>query len=443
MINSLFNGLWSTSSVSSPSDTQIIVGSSVIVNPTMTTAQIQAIISNTAYSSVEFAQGVYTLSTYLNINRNNIVLIGNKCTLQLASVVNQPCIFIGDIVNNPPQSTYTNITILDFIINGNAIGQTQYTSTSNSTVANSCIGMTSAMNVSINRCQLTAAYESGISIYSNSKFVTVDSCQIISNQIYGIEAYDSSQLIFRGNSISAHTSGSSFGILMDLGCGSVVISDNIISHNYNGISAKQSTDVTMTGNIISSNSVNGLFCSGHNTTPVDNGCARWTITSNSFVSNTNLGLLLESCSSFSVVGNSICSNGTGISVNSYSYPNSSYGVSSQLNITGNVICNNSNYGFDNTNNNTYSLGARNNFLTLNIIKSNGQGSITGVMDSWTQDDDTVINTANMTLKAANTYTTSLLPNASITGNMTLTLPSTVGVSGQTLHSDGTGNLVWA
>ena len=85
----------------------------------MTTAQIQAIISSTAFNVIEFETGTYILTTYLNVNRSNVILNGNQSYLKIDNGANCPNIFVGDVTTNPPTIIYENIQICNFNLDGN------------------------------------------------------------------------------------------------------------------------------------------------------------------------------------------------------------------------------------------------------------------------------------------------------------------------------------
>jgi len=408
------------------------------VNASMTTAQIQTVISNTAYSVIEFQKGAYSLSTYLNVNRSNIVINGNDSILTLANNTNQPCVFVGDMTTNPPTTVYSNITINNLVLEGNKSNQTQETSITKAWIYNNCCGINLCHYVTLNNCTLNNARSGGLTATYQSKFITVDNCYSEGNYYDGLTAYGSESVRFTNNTCRDNTNGA--GISIDVNNLYFVISNNTLNNNNLGIFARQTYDLTCTGNTISANSTHGLFLSGYNQIGDDQGCGRWTISGNSISNNGGSGLFMQSCNDFAVSGNNFYHNLNGVYITTYTMPDSPRGVGSRNNISGNVISGNTNYGFYNSADNSYTNGARDNYLSLNVIKSNTVANISADLTAWTENDDTILNSTALTLHNASGNYCNL--TASATGNCALTLPPSNGSANNILKTDGSGLASW-
>ena len=410
------------------------------VKPTMTTAQIQAVISNTAYNKIEFETGTYTLTTYLNVNRSNVILNGNQAYVKLGNGANSPNIFVGDVTTNPPTIIYENIQICNFNLDGNKANQTSETCTSKPWIYNNTVGVNLCHNVIVKGCELNNAKSGGFTATYNSKYITVQSCYSTANTFDGLTAYGSENVSFINNHIVYNTTGA--GISVDINVLYLSIANNIITNNNLGIFARYINDCVVTGNVISANSTHGFFLSGYNQTPNDQGCARWSITGNSISNNGGHGLFMQGCNDFVISGNNFYHNNNGINITSYSgLPYATYGVCSRNNITGNTISGNTNVGIYNDSSNNYSNGSRDNYITFNVIKSNTSGQVTGDLSSFTLDDDTVINTQSVILKQSSGYTSTISAQTAAS-NISFNLPTSNGTNGYILSTDGSGNTFW-
>jgi parallel beta-helix repeat protein len=417
-----------------------IVNTTAYVNTTMTTAQIQAIISNTSYNVIEFQSGTYILTTYLNVNRSNVILNGNQAYLKLDNNANSPNIFVGDMTTNPPTIVYENIQICNFNLDGNKANQTSETCTAKYWIYNNTVGINLCHNVIVKGCELNNAKSGGFTATYNCKYITVQSCYSTANTFDGLTAYGSENVSFINNHIVYNTAGA--GISVDINVLYLSIIGNIVTNNNLGIFARYINDCVVTGNVISANSTHGFFLSGYNQTPNDQGCSRWSITGNSISNNGGHGLFMQGCNDFVISGNNFYHNAIGINITSYSgLPFATYGVSSRNNITGNTISGNTNLGFYNDASNNYTNGARDNYLTFNIIKNNTVGQIVGDLSSFTLDDDTVINTQSVVLKQSSGYISTITAQTAA-ANIAFNLPTSNGVNGYILSTDGSGNTFW-
>lgn len=412
---------------------------SYTVNSAMTTAQIQAVISDLNYSIIRFEKGTYTLTAMLNVNRSNIILDGNNCTLFLGNAIQEPCIFIGDIVNNPPVVMYSNITVKNFIINGNKANQVSETSITHPWIYSNCIGVNLCQYVNIQGCELFAARSGGFTATYNSKFITIDSCSAHDNYFDGLTAYGSESIRFTNNMCYNHSNGA--GLSIDTDVFYCVISNNNFNNNKLGVFARFSSDLTFTGNTVCANSTHGFFLSGYNQTPNDQGCDKWTITGNSIGRNGGHGIFMQGCNDFTITGNTIYNNNNGINMTSYAgLPFATYGTCSRMNICGNTINGNLNFGIYNDATNSYTNGSRDNFLSTNTVKNNVVSPLYGDFSSWTIIDDTRVESVKVSLRAtsgnyANLYSSS-------TGNCALVFPPSDGSANAIFTTDGAGNARW-
>jgi parallel beta-helix repeat protein len=410
------------------------------VNPYMPFTQIQALVSNTQFNIVEFEQGTYTFPTMLNINRSNITLRGNQALVILGVNANEPILMVGDVLTNPPTIVYENITIQDFILDGNRANQTSETSASKYWIYNNCITINLCHKVLVSGCKLLNSISGGCTITYESKYVTFDNCHAEGSRFDGLTAYGSQNIIFSNNHLVNHTQGA--GISIDLNVLYCEITNNVITGNKEGIFAREIDNCIVTGNILCNNIADGFFLSGYNLPVNDRNNNRWTITGNNISNNGAHGLFLQSINDFSISGNTINNNnGNGINWTSYAgLPFATYGVSKRNNISGNVITGNHDVGIYNDGTNSWTNGARDNFLVHNIIKNNTNGQIVGDFSSFTIQDDLVVETKKLTLKSATGNVTTLMPSA--TGSVDLTLPPNAGSNGQFLQTNGAGLTSW-
>lgn len=373
--------------------------STYTVTPSMTTAQINAIINNTQYNVIEFQHGTYYLTSYLNIARDNVVIRGNRATLYLNDNVLEPNLFIGDMTTNPPTITYYNIIVNDFIVFGNRINQQPSViaaerSITHPWIYNNGIGINLCRNVVVRNCVLYMCRSGGFTATYDCKYITVDACYVSNNFFDGLTAYGSENIIFSNNHCIQNNS---VGISIDINIQYAVIHGNTLTNNgHGGVFARHCHDVTFSNNIISANSGYGLFLSAEvNASAPTQGCDRWSLCNNSISNNAGHGIDMHACQRFSVTGNTIYGNGhNGINVESFgtALPDVAWGICSYNCFSGNSVTGNADKGFYNDSGNSYTNGARYNYLTYNVIQNNTSGQVSGDLSAWILCDDVYVNT---------------------------------------------------
>lgn len=435
---SITNGPGSISidTVSVPTFSKVQTASTFTVDNSMTTAQIQAVISNTAYNVVEFQTGEYVLSSYLNVNRDRIVLKGNKSYFTLGPATNTPCIFIGDMLTNPPTIRYTDIAIQDFVISGNRVNQTSETCSGKYWIYNNCIGMNYCQDVVVERCRLMGAISGGFTATFNCINVTVNNCSASNNYYDGLTAYGSHNLIFSNNECFGQFNGA--GISIDQNCQYVTIVGNNLTNNaHSGIFMRYCHDVTITGNILSGNVYQGVFIAGNYDGTTIGPNTNYVISSNVINNNLQEGMWLQSCQQFTVSNNVICNNSsTGLRTGNDRIVDNK-GACAYNNFSGNVICNNL-LGFWYDDDNPYAADSRDNYLSLNIIKNNTNGNVS-VDATYNVNDDLTLDTKDLRLRYSRDGYYARLSSSSL-GSCTLTLPPSNGSANNLLQSDGSGKL---
>lgn len=384
------SGTVSANLVTTPS-----LNSIAYVNPTMTTAQLNAIINDTQYNVIEFTPAVYYLTSYLNVKRSSVILRGNRSLLFLNSGVQEPNLFIGDMTTNPPTSIYSGITVMDFVITGMKAFQASETSITHPWIYNNGIGINKCQYVWIKDCIIRDCRSGGFTATYQCKYINVEGCELANNYFDGLTCYGSENIIFANNHCHAHSNGA--GISIDNNNLYLIMQGNTLTNNKHAIFARETYDCVMSGNTLSGNYDHSLFLSGYAAIN-DKACERWTITGNSISNNAGAGLFMQGCNDCVVTGNSIYNNGgNGINITSYAgMPFATYGAGKRNNITGNTITKNGDVGFYNDASNSYANGARDNYLQFNIIKDNVNGQVVGDMSAWNKNDEFELQSEHVT-----------------------------------------------
>lgn len=193
---------------------------------------------------------------------------------------------------------------------------------------------------------------------------------------------------------------------------------------------------------ISGNAQQGLFIAGNYDSGNIGPNKRFVISSNTISNNGSQGLYLQSSQYFTVSNNTICNNsGNGINI---ACDNATYGLCSYNNFNGNVSSANtggSAVGFYNDASNSYTAGARSNHLSLNIMKLNTAGQVVGDLTAYTIDDDTILNTNQVTLHSTSSGNyANIYP--SNTGSTNFTFPGGSAIQNDVLTTDYLGNTSW-
>lgn len=439
---------------SAPTVTSIQTSSTYMVDSTMTPTQINTIIANTNYSYIFFKAGTYTLTSAIIVQRSNIVLDGsNKAILTLGNSVNQPILLIGNYTVNPPTIAYNNVTIKGFYCDGNYTNQQYEFYQSYLWIPNSCLAATKTSQLVIDSCTFANARSGGLTLVNFCNDVKITNCSAIANYFDGFTWYGTKNVMLNNCYAAGHVvvhpgdltnpfggAGASY----DNGCQYIIINACCFTGNRLGIYARSTTDSVVSNCSLSGNVDEGLNCSGYGNPSNDNGCFRWTVTGNVINLNSKEGIFMQSCSYFTINANTICFNTkNGISIFNDTAGNVA-GTCNYNNISNNVICDNTGTGvcgiyIDASN--SYTIGARGNFLSLNIVKNNTAGNVIGDVTSFTVDDDSQINTQQVILKSNAGYSALLNPSSS--GNASFTFPPSNGSSGQMLSTNGSGVTSWA
>lgn len=409
------------------------------VNNGMTTAAINAIIANTNYNHILFAPGLYTLSGAIIVSRSFITLDGQWCELYMGDGVNNPVIAIGDLSSSTPGTSYIEVVVKNFLLNGNLPNQSSEYMTGKSWVTNCCVFITYMGNCWLQNLDLYNARSGGMTITYRSNAVQVSNCSSNTHYFDNYTCYGSTNLVFSDNYGAGCSNGA--GISMDDNCQYVTITGNTFTNNKLGIFARWCEDIVCTGNSLSGNAQQGLFLAGYGTSPTDNGLTRWIITGNSISNNSQQGLWIQSSNYFSIAGNTISANGSNGVVIGNDTSGNIAGTSSYNNVSGNVICANGGWGIYMDPSNNYSIGARSNYYSLNIVKNNTSGNIGGDLSTVTYNDDTQLETATLIMPQISGYITTVAPQNAAQA-VYFNLPVNNGTSGYVLSTDGSGNTSW-
>jgi hypothetical protein len=413
-----------------PVFSRVITNTTYTVDNTMTTAQIQAIISNTQYSVVNFEIGTYSLTSYLNVNRNDLILNGNGCTLYIGKFVQEPVIIIGDLTTNPPTTSYNNIIIKNFKIDGNSAFQYSETSITHYWIYNNCIGILNSINCVVEDCHLFKARSGGLTITNSSSKIIVRNCKAYSNYFDGLTCYGSQNISFIGNICYSHSTGA--GISIDTGNTGFIITNNHLIYNSTGIFARWTDNCIFNNNVISNNT-NGIFGSGYNAI-IDNGITKWNISNNVFSNNTSTAIFVQGIQDSNITNNTISNTPTGIALHTYGgSPFNTYGVSKGVNVSCNTLTSCSSFGVYFNPENIPANGAVNNTWVDNVFRNNTT-NINGYYGGFNIIDSDIITSKVLTLFNGANYVNI---QASAVGSCSFVYPPTNGTSGSILTTNGT------
>lgn len=434
-VSSITVDLGSTLSV-----TTLNTSSTYMVNNTMTVSQINTIIANTAYTYIYFKPGTYIFTSALLIARSNIVLDGcNGATLTLGKYANQPVVCIGDTATNPATIRYYNITIRNFKIDGNKSFMSAEFWSAHTWIPNSGISAMMISQLYIDECNLDNCISAGLTLVNLIDDCTVIKCSSTLNYFDAYTFYGSTNLKIISCHAYNHTNGA--GLSFDNNNTNIIISNCTIGNNKESIFARDSYNVIVSGCIMNYNTQQGVFLAGYSDVGNDRGCERWTFNNNTINYNGSQGIWFQSCKKFTITGNTISNNyGNGCEWGNDT-PGSADGTCSYNVLSSNIINNNGGAGIYNNTNNSYTSGARDNLMCMNIVKNNTGGAYTGDYTAVTVDDAEQLNTTTLTVRNNSGNYCNISANA--TGNSTVVLPGSNGTSGQLLATDGTGNTSWS
>lgn len=376
--------------------------STIYVNSSMTVSAINTIIANTAYKTVIFESGTYTLTSALLVQRSNIILDGNYSTFNLGTNVNQPNICVGDIATNPATITYTNVSIRNFKMDGQKASQTSEFWSAHPWVPASCVVGVKSTQLYITECNLDNARSGGLTLIDCND-VSVDKCSSTLNYFDAYTFYGSRNV--RITNSNAYTNYNGAGVSVDNNNNDCLISNCNLSNNKESIFARDSYNFVVSNCTLNNNSQMAVFLAGYSDIVSDRGPEKWVISNNTIIGNAAQGLWLQSCKKFSITGNTICNNtGNGIELGNDT-PANAAGTCSYNSISSNTICNNAS-GIYNNPNNDYTSGARDNYLSYNVVKNNTTDPYAGDFSScYIIDTPNIVIITDSVTSITNTATT--------------------------------------
>jgi len=321
---------------------------------------------------VRIKKGTYNLTGVVEILKSNVILEGEG-TATLLRVVNSAN--LGDVVRigNGGSVSYTNITIRDFMIDGNQANQT---SGANSPLV--LWGTTSYKHSKLNieNMWLTGAKQDCLKVIAIEDSV-IKNCYIYSNVGTAIGLFTTSQYIsIVGNVLVSNSYG-----VYDNACNYNTMTGNVVRNNGYGFYVSSGLRETITGNMIFTSTNYGVYLTG---------AQRVTVTGNNFYGD-NWSIVVGNSSNITkynvITGNVIAwptsqgialYYGSGTTISNVVSGNHIFGAgghgiyvyaSSYNTITGNAIDNASR----GTNNTSHSIYLSNNgtiYSTYNVISSN-------------------------------------------------------------------------
>jgi parallel beta-helix repeat protein len=407
-------------------------GPQYTINNTMTTAQIQAIISNTSIRRITCKPEEYVLTNYLNINRSDLVIDGNSATFKIGNSVHAPIFYVG-IMQEGTQTLTNNVTIRNFILDGNKENQTAFILTGFSFVTIDGIFMYRCKNASIENCVIKSCKVNGIGISNTSANVSIKNTKVQSCG-YGLTFVDGYNFNIEGCTVD----GSGHGILMDRVISSIV-TNNLISYCVQGIDVVDSSLLVVNSCTIYGSTYQGIKFTG--TATLARGVTQTTVNNCSIFSNQFDGIYMNQAREVCITGNSIYSNarhginvGTNVDLG---------GVNYQISITSNSITNNAQYSVFVHRDFAPAIAAGRNLLVGNTYSPNKIDWDTNQSNAnlWTIVDFDEVDSGKLVLKHISGIKTTINPRAQST-DINLNLPTNNGSNGQYLRTDGNGNLYW-
>lgn len=181
------------------------------------------------------------LSSPLVLKENNIVLDGVNRHYKLADNSNCPMIIVGDADNIEPKFLVKNVTIRNYILDGNKSKQSSEFFThvikTDDFIRNNIIDIRGASQILIENCIIFGARSGGICIEKNSRNVVIRNCIIMDNEFDGIAGYLSEGCVMENNTIINNKAA---GFSFDISFNSCVIRNNKVINNNIGIFVRDS-----------------------------------------------------------------------------------------------------------------------------------------------------------------------------------------------------------
>lgn len=192
------------------------------------------------------------ISKPIIVNTSNVTLDGQNKTLILKDDSNCPMIIVGDPNFTEPKFEVENITIRNYILDGNKDNQPDeiYTTHKNSHtnfMRNNIINVRGAKNVIIENCIIRNARSGGICIEKSSSKVIIRNCVISNSQFDGIAGYISDSCEVYSNVIINNKAA---GFSFDLNFNNCKLYENTIIDNDIGIFIRDCKNITIEKNVI-------------------------------------------------------------------------------------------------------------------------------------------------------------------------------------------------
>lgn len=185
----------------------------------------------------------------LVFSTENQVIDGKGRILKLKNGVNCPVIIIGDEKNVEPELSVSNITIKNFVIDGNKDGQqTEYWENIPNGFRNNGITIRAATNIKIEHCKIFNCRSGGIVIEKKSSNIKIENCNIYDCHYDGIAGYESDNCFISNCKLSRNLGA---GLSFDLQFNDFEIKDCAIKDNNIGFFLRNCKRGVLLGNTFS------------------------------------------------------------------------------------------------------------------------------------------------------------------------------------------------
>jgi hypothetical protein len=180
-------------------------GGGISVLPAQGCAGIQSAIQNVpaAGGVVQLAEGTYTCSAPIVIDRDNVALrgAGPGTRIVLAAGANSPLLILGQTTQQP-SLTRRNIVVSDLTLDGNRLAQTvecnQGPCTAGNFLRNNCITLRRVSDVLVERVTAVRARSGGLVTELGCRRVTVRDFSSSNNHFDGLAGYQTENSVFTG-----------------------------------------------------------------------------------------------------------------------------------------------------------------------------------------------------------------------------------------------------
>jgi hypothetical protein len=228
------------------------------VTNAMSTEEIQQVLNNKEIGIVSFKPGIYRLKASLKVDRSDIVLEGNGCTLIIDDHVNEPNISVGTR-NHIPSDTdeIRNITINNFLLDGNRANQDSEYSMTQNWIRNNNIDARKVSGLNITNCTMKSARSGGFVISWNCSDVSCNNCTVY-DQYYDAFALYTSHSCIVTNFVAYDCDGA--GISLDNSITDTIFSNGIIRNCKDvGVFVRDAIQISFSNLMISGCSSHGIF----------------------------------------------------------------------------------------------------------------------------------------------------------------------------------------